>query len=312
MKISLRVLAAFAFTLQLTWAQNYLTNESYGPRGSPLALTVASANGIISFANSPWPKHNAHAIRVEITRATLRRFLETGKAIPSDPRAWEEASSIKFTLPKEVYAQFPHLAEREATGDPTLYAVFCEGVFAVAPTRIYFWRMLNDRYLYVSDSSAACLLRVDEPIHAEAPADQTVRCLIAREAPRSILAISELPEWMRAERWADIVSLRTVEEIFSGGRYLQWNRQPEQEFLDRREIPVFEMLRQMPKDSISGGLGDRFEIARAQMESISELAVQAGVFLLPTGCFVFWRSLNDKMLEVRSADGAMGIVLLEN
>lgn len=292
-------------------AQNF-PREHYGPPD----VMLAPMKSIDAFANLPWPIYNdIRGIRVATDRNTLAHFLEDGEPVPSKKATWLRAWKVPFTIPPMVRKRYPGLAKLEATGDPTLYTVSCSGVESPDGKQIYFWEMVNDQYLYLSNSASDCLMHSKRPVRAEVPKQNEIaNCSISNGIPRVVVGVAEEPEWMRLDTWSSPrLPLDGVRKLFVNGHYYPFPLlKTSKNMSGLSDLRLVELLKGVHAEAMRPKVREQFEKVMRRDDIVVETKIQRGVLLQPDGCFVFWRSLAPSILEVRTSSGAVGIILADD
>lgn len=293
LRISLFAIGYF-YACERMSAQNYFDQLSIVPPGS---LLEPPSEKIVGFSNSPWPTYNAHAIRVQASMKAVEKFLSVGKPIPPDETSWDQAAKVKFTLPDVTYAGRPHLRELELNGDPTLYSVYCQGVLATQNNKIYFWRILNDRYLLLSDGKNYCMLKADNPILIGSfqDSDPSTRTSDVMEN-QAVKAILEHPLLMRREPFSETLSISEVGELFETGRWIRFSIPLQADVDPLGDVLLPMVIEEMKKSDMSS---NDLEMLRRFDEWGLELNRQTGAILLKNEAIFFWRVLSADVLEIR-------------
>jgi len=122
------------------------------------------ADAIVSFSNNPVFQYSSCDIYQELSRTSFLSFLEKGKvlsmATPLDDKSLQ--GPVTYHEPLNDWAR--NLVALEKKQGPGICQRRCQGAAATQDT-IYFWELINDNVLWISDEKGrGCYLRIGSGI----------------------------------------------------------------------------------------------------------------------------------------------------
>lgn len=292
----------------LGYSQNYFPFEAISD-GAP--LVIPAPDDVALFSNSPWPAQSGRSVSVRVSEAVVVKFLREGKSMKADEDQWLEASKAPVTIPEAIARKFPGLFTSERLSDPTAYVFDCRGVFVTKDDEFFFWYMLNDRNLYLTNGEAACIVRVVDPIppdsigvnHSSSGPQKLDR------SPRVVRKLVEEPFFVRLSTWSEDIDLCTVDEILRQGQYFSLPTVARDQDRETTNLPLVTILEIVDREQVPERVRLILDDIHCKFEKMSEWDLPRGVALLGEDCLIFWRWLGHGILELRPANEEIGLML---
>jgi len=203
------------------WDQDYISEK-------PPILKISPEERILLFANSPFQRQ-PRSIRLLVPQKTIEQYLDGGEFLPASEELWEKISKIQLTMPRYIHERHPMYFSGPLLVDPCLYTLTSRGVFLTTKDKLYFWQIVNNEYLYLTDGKASALVKSKSPVVFAGnwfPEASPVRWNTT-SPPRKVSRIVQEPLWLSDHNSPDDPhvakiekDIKKVKKTLTGGEFI--------------------------------------------------------------------------------------------